>query len=326
MSGSKDKYQKPALISSKQKSWFSTFIASFGGYKKQYALTLMFIPVVLYFFVFKYIPMGGIIMAFKDYKVSLGIFGSEWNGFENFTKVFATNTFLRSVKNTLEISLLRIVIGFPVPIILALLLNEVNSEKFKKSVQTITYLPHFISWVVLAGLFEQLLSPSNGAVNSILNTLFGMEPIYFLGDNDYFRGTLIVTAIWKGAGWSSILYLAAITGIDPSLYEAARCDGATKLQCTRFITLPCIAATITVMLILEIGGILDAGFDQVFNLYNTAVYETGDIIDTYVYRYGVGEMQYARSTAVGLFKNGIGFILVVGTNMITKKINGNGIW
>ena len=326
MSGSKDKYQKPALISSKQKSWFSTFIASFGGYKKQYALTLMFIPVVLYFFVFKYIPMGGIIMAFKDYKVSLGIFGSEWNGFENFTKVFATNTFLRSVKNTLEISLLRIVIGFPVPIILALLLNEVNSEKFKKSVQTITYLPHFISWVVLAGLFEQLLSPSNGAVNSILNTLFGMEPIYFLGDNDYFRGTLIVTAIWKGAGWSSILYLAAITGIDPSLYEAARCDGATKLQCTRYITLPCIAATITVMLILEIGGILDAGFDQVFNLYNTAVYETADIIDTYVYRVGIGDMKYAQGTAVGLFKNGIGFLLVICTNWITKRINGNGIW
>jgi putative aldouronate transport system permease protein len=270
--------------------------------------------------------MGGIVMAFKDYKIRLGIFGSEWNGFENFTRLFSTNTFARAVENTLEISLLRILFGFPVPIILALLLNEVTHNGYKKAVQTITYLPHFISWVVLAGLFEQLLSPSNGALNSILGTLFGMEPIYFLGDNAYFRGTLIVTGIWKGAGWSSILYLAAISGIDPSLYEAAKCDGATRLQCTRFITLPCIASTITVMLILEVGGILDAGFDKIFNMYNSAVYETADIIDTYVYRVGIGDMKYAQGTAVGLFKNGIGFLLVICTNWITKRINGNGIW
>jgi len=326
MSSKKSKSQNQVAAYGKKQSRIAAFFADFAGYKKYYALTLMFIPVVLYFFVFKYIPMGGIIMAFKDYKIREGIFGSDWNGLENFTKLFATKTFARAVKNTLEISLLRILFGFPVPIILALLLNEVTHEKYKKTVQTITYLPHFISWVVLAGLFEQLLSPSNGALNSILGTLFGMEPIYFLGDNNYFRGTLIVTGIWKGAGWSSILYLAAISGIDQSLYEAAKCDGATRLQCTRFITLPCIAATITVMLILEIGGILDAGFDQIFNLYNSAVYETADIIDTYVYRYGIGEMQYARGTAIGLFKNGIGFILVVGTNWITKRINGNGIW
>ncbi|MBR2948823.1 MAG: sugar ABC transporter permease [Lachnospiraceae bacterium] len=323
---SKKKPQNAVAGIPQKQTWWQSFIADFAGYKKQYALVLMFIPVVVYFAVFKYIPMGGIVMAFKDYKIRQGIWGSDWCGLENFTKLFATNTFARAVENTLEISLLRIICGFPVPIILALLLNEVNNEKFKKAVQTITYLPHFISWVVLAGLFQQLLSPSNGAVNSILGTLFNMEPIYFLGDNDYFRGTLIVTDIWKGAGWASILYLAAISGIDPSLYEAAKCDGATKLQCTRYITLPCIAATITVMLILEIGGILDAGFDQVFNLYNSAVYETADIIDTYVYRYGIGEMKYAMGTAVGLFKNGIGFILVLGTNAITKRINGNGIW
>lgn len=319
MSSKKSKSQEVAYA--KKQSWFEAFIADFAGYKKYYALTLMFLPVVVYFFVFKYIPMGGIAMAFKDYKIRLGIWGSEWNGLENFTKLFATKTFARAVKNTLEISFLRIIFGFPVPIILALLLNEVTHEGYKKAVQTITYLPHFISWVVLAGLFEQLLSPSNGALNSILGT-----NIYFLGDNEYFRGTLIATGIWKGAGWSSILYLAAISGIDPSLYEAAKCDGATRIQCTRFITLPCIAATITVMLILEIGGILDAGFDQIFNLYNSAVYETADIIDTYVYRYGLGEMKYAMGTAIGLFKNGIGFILVIGTNWITNRINGNGIW
>lgn len=321
----KPKNQKGSMTVTKQ-SRLSAFASSFVGYKKYSALTLMFLPVVLYFIIFKYVPMGGIVMAFKNYKVNLGIFGSPWCGLENFEKLFATNTFSRALMNTIEISLKRLIFGFPVPIILALLLNEVTSKGYKKAVQTITYLPHFISWVVLAGLFQQLLSPNNGAVNSILNTLFGMNPIYFMGDNRFFQGTLIVTAIWKGAGWSSIIYLAAISGIDQSLYEAARCDGATKLQCTRYITLPCIATTIVVMLILDVGSILNAGFDQVFNMYNTAVYETGDIIDTYVYRYGIGDMKYALGTAVDLFKNGIGFVMVVVTNFISKRISGSGIW
>ena len=326
MGKNKKPTKKTTSVAVGKQSKGSSFLASFAGYKKYWQLSLMFLPIVLYFIVFKYIPMGGIVMAFKDYKVSDGIFGSAWCGLENFTKLFATNTFGRAVRNTVQISVLRIIFGFPVPIILALLLNEVTSKRYKKAVQTITYLPHFISWVVLAGLFQQLLSPNNGAVNSILNTLFGLDPIYFLGDNHYFQGTLIVTAIWKGAGWSSIIYLAAISGIDPSLYEAAKCDGASRLQCIRYITLPCIATTITVMLILEVGSILNAGFDQVFNLYNSAVYETGDIIDTYVYRYGIGAMKYAQGTAVDLFKNGIGFLMVVGTNFITKRIGGNGIW
>lgn len=326
MRSENNKPQNKVAVFGKQQSKFAAFLGSFKGYVKYYELTLMFLPIVVYFIIFKYVPMGGIVMAFKDYKIRDGIFGSAWCGLDNFTKLFATKTFARAVKNTLEISVLRIICGFPIPIILALLLNEVTHNGYKKAVQTITYLPHFISWVVLAGLFEQLLSPSNGAVNSILQTLFNIDPIYFLGDNNYFRGTLIVTGIWKGAGWSSILYLAAISGIDPSLYEAAKCDGATRLQCARYITLPCIATTITVMLILEVGGILDAGFDQVFNLYNSAVYETADIIDTYVYRIGLGDMKYAQGTAIGLFKNGIGFILVICTNWITKRINGNGIW
>lgn len=302
------------------------FFASFLGYKKYWELSLMFLPVVIYFFIFKYLPMGGIVMAFKDFKVKLGIWDSPWVGLKNFETLFATKTFGRAVMNTIQISLKRIVFGFPVPIILALLLNEVNNVKFKKAVQTITYLPHFLSWVVLAGLFQQLLSPNNGAVNSILNTLFGMEPIYFLGDNKYFQGTMIVTGIWKGAGWSSIIYLAAISSIDPSLYEAAKCDGAGRLKCMRYITLPCIATTIAVMLIMDVGGILSAGFDQIFNMYNAAVYETGDIIDTYVYRFGIGQMKYSQGTAVDLFKNGIGFIMVMATNYISKRISGNGIW
>ena len=306
---------------------FTRWLRGFTGYKKHLALTLMFVPVIVYFVIFKYVPMGGIVIAFKNYKISKGIWGSAWCGLDNFTKAFNTPTFARAVGNTLTISGLKLLFGFPAPIILALMLNEVTHLPFKKTVQTITYLPHFLSWVVLAGMFQQLLSPNNGAVNALLKQFFGVqESIYFLGNNKYFRGTLIVTDIWKNVGWSSILYLATISGIDPSLYEAATVDGASRWQCTRYITLPSLVSTIVIMLILSIGSIMDAGFDQVFNLYNSAVYQTGDIIDTYVYRYGLGDMKYSLATAVGLFKNVIAFVLVVGTNLITRKISGEGIW
>lgn len=305
----------------------SGFLSDFARYKKYPALCVMLLPVIVYFVVFKYVPMAGIVMAFKDYKLGLGIWRSPWNGLENFEKAFSTITFVRSMKNTLVISLLKMAVGFPAPICFALLLNEVRSSGYKRVVQTISYLPHFLSWVVMAGILSQLLSPNNGAVNYILTRFFGLEkPIYFLGDNDYFRGTLVVSDVWKGVGWGSILYLATISSIDPTLYEAAICDGAGRLQRVWYITLPCILPTITIMLILNCGSIMDAGFDQVLNLYNAAVYKTGDIIDTYVYRYGLGKMQYSLGTAVGLFKNLIGFALVVGTNFIAKKISGDGIW
>lgn len=306
---------------------FMRWLRGFAGYKKHLTLALMFVPVVVYFVVFKYIPMGGIVIAFKNYKISQGIWGSAWCGLDNFTKAFNTPTFARAVRNTLEISGLKLLFGFPAPIILALMLNEVTHVRFKKTVQTVTYLPHFLSWVVLAGMFQQLLSPNNGAVNALLRDVFGVEKsIYFLGSNQYFRGTLIVTDIWKNVGWSSILYLATISGIDPALYEAATVDGASRWQCTRYITIPSLVSTIVIMLILSIGSIMDAGFDQVFNLYNSAVYQTGDIIDTYVYRYGLGDMKYSLATAVGLFKNVIAFALVVGTNLITRRLSGEGIW
>ena len=315
------------LSHSRRKSAIARFFSSFCGYKKYLALTLMFLPVLVYFIVFKYIPMSGVIIAFKNYKISRGIFGSAWCGLDNFTKAFATPTFVRSVQNTLIISSLKLLFGFPAPIILALMLNEVTHAPFKKTVQTISYLPHFLSWVVLAGMFQQLLSPNNGAVNAVLRDVFGVkDSIYFLGDNHYFRGTLIMTDIWKNVGWSSILYLATITSIDPALYEAATVDGATRWQCTRYITVPSLVSTIVVMLILNVGSIMDAGFDQVLNLYNSAVYQTGDIIDTYVYRYGLGDMKYSLATAVGLFKNVIAFVLVVGTNLIARRISGEGIW
>lgn len=314
-------------ISNKRLKAMPNWLADFCRYARYPELCLMLLPVIAYFIIFKYIPMGGIIIAFKDYRIVEGMLGSRWIGFANFREVFHTLTFTRSVRNTLIISVLKLAIGFPAPIILALLLNEVRHPGYKKVVQTISYLPHFLSWVIMAGILEQLLSPNNGAVNALLTALTGVKKsIYFLGDNHYFRGTIVVTDVWKGIGWGSIIYLATIASIDPALYEAAICDGANRRQRTWYITLPSILPTITVMLILNLGSILDAGFDQILNLYNSAVYETGDIIDTYVYRYGIGDMKYDISTAVGLFKNIIGFILVILTNFVAKKIGGDGIW
>ncbi len=286
----------------------------------------MFLPVVAYFFIFRYIPMYGITLAFKKFTLSLGIMGSPWVGLANFESLLRTTTFFRAVRNTVVISLLKLVCGFPMPIILAILLNEVRNLRFKKAVQTISYLPHFLSWVVLAGLFGQLLSPNNGAVNYILKQLFGIQPIYFLADNRWYRTTLIITDIWKEVGWGSIIYLATISSINSEIYEAAECDGADRFQRIWYITLPELLSTITILLILNVGRIMDAGFDQIFNTYNNVVMETGDIIDTYVYRRGLGSLEYSLATAVGLFKNVIGFVLVLATNLITKSINSYGLW
>ena len=242
-----------------------------------------------------------------------------------FEELFATHTFVRAFRNTVIISLLRWVFGFPMPIILALMLNELKNLRFKKTMQTISYLPHFLSWIILTGLFTQLLSPTNGPINYIIS-LLGGKPIYFLADNAWFRSTMVITGIWKEIGWGSIVYLATIAGIDTELYEAAECDGATRWQKMFRITLPLMKPTIVILLIMNCGSILEAGFDQIFNFYNSAVYETGDIIDTYVYRRGIGDMEYSISTAVGLFKNVIGFILVTGTNFIAKRLGEGGIW
>ena len=310
-----------------KKPFSRSILKPFRGYVTQYELVLMFLPVLVYFLVFRYLPMYGITLAFKKFNLGLGILGSPWVGLDNFTTLFRTQTFLRAVRNTVIISLQRLIFSFPMPIILALLLNEVRHLRFKKIVQTVSYLPHFLSWVILAGMFLQLLSPSTGPVNHILTQWFGrQDPIFFLGDNTYFRGTLIVTDIWKGMGWGSVLYLATISGIDTSLYEAAVMDGASRLQRMWYITMPSLVPTISILLILNVGGILDAGFDQIFNMYNEAVYETADIIDTYVYRVGLGQMRYSLGTAVGLFKNVIGFILVIVTNRISRRISGNGVW
>lgn len=310
---------------SEQKRGLKGFFHSFTGYRKYMALTIMLLPTIVFFIIFRYGPMYGLVLAFKDFKVNLGIFGSPWNGFDNFETIFSMANFSRAIKNTIIISLLKLAAGFPMPIILALMLNEVRHLRFKKVVQTISYLPYFLSWVVLAGVFIQLLSPSTGMVNYFLS-LFGIKPIYFMGDNAWFRPMLVVTSVWKDMGWSSIIFLAAIASVEQSMYEAAICDGANRFQRMWHITLPNILPTITVLLILNIGHLLDAGFDQIFNMYNGAVYETSDILDTYVYRLGIGDMRYSLATAVGLFKNVIGFLLVVGTNFISNKLTNSGIW
>lgn len=299
--------------------------SGFRGYIKNYQLVLMFLPAVILLFIFCYAPMGGIVIAFKDFKLSKGIWDSEWVGFSNFIRLFSMPSFLEVLRNTVWISFLKILFGFPAPILLAILLNELSFQRFKKVAQTISYLPHFLSWVILSGVFLQVLSPSGGLVNNLV-VAFGHSPIYFLGDPDYFVGTLVITHVWKEVGWSSVIYLASLTSISPELYEAATVDGASRLQRIWYITLPSLMPTITIMLIMETGSLINAGFDQVFNLYNEAVYKVADIIDTYVYRRGLINMEYSYSVAAGLFKNVVSFVLVMLANQIAKWLGGSAIW
>jgi len=280
---------------------------------------ILLLPALLFFIFFHYVPMAGIILAFKDFSYSNGILGSEWVGLEHFRRLFESASFYEVLSNTLIISFYRIAFVFVSPIIFALLLNELRNAKFKRFVQTLSYLPHFISWVVLGGIIMELLSPTRGIVNYFIK-LFGFEPIYFLSSNDHFRSVLIASDIWQSVGWGSIIYLAAIAGINPDQYESASIDGATRWQKVLKITIPSILPTIVILFIFQLGGIMHAGFDQIFNLYNPSVYKVADIIDTYVYRVGLVNLDYDYTAAVGLFKNVIGFILVVLANVVTGRI------
>ncbi|RAV09511.1 ABC transporter permease [Paenibacillus contaminans] len=289
---------------------------------------LLILPGVLYFLVFHYVPMYGITIAFKDiapFEGLKGIFTAEWVGLQHFKNFASSYYFWDIIGNTLTISVYRLVFGFPAPIILALLINEARHVMFKRTVQTISYLPHFISMVVLAGLTTTLLSTDGGFINGLLQKL-GFEPVAFLTDTNTFRPVLVISAIWKEVGWSSIIYLAAIAGVDPQLYEAAKVDGASRLRQIWHITIPGISHIIVILFILQIGHIMDAGFEQVFLLYSPPVYDVADIIDTYVYRKGLVEVQYSFAAAVGLFKSVIAVILVVGANYLAKKIDQEGIW
>lgn len=288
-------------------------------------LYLLVLPGIIYFIVFRYIPMYGLIIAFKDFNIFNGIGASEWIGFKQFERLFANQNFVQIILNTIIISFMKIIIGFPIPIILAILINELRSDKFKKITQTTLYLPHFISWVVLGGIIHTFFNVADGIVNEIVK-LFGKEPIPFLLSAKYFRGILVFSDIYKEAGWGTVVYMAAISGINPELYEASYIDGASRWQRILYITLPSIKSVIIIMLILRTGKVLDAGFFQVFVLYSPSVYSVGDIIDTYVYRKGIASSNYSLGAAAGLFKSIVALLLVITANTIARKFKETALW
>ena len=287
------------------------------NWQKDWQLHLMILPGLLFILIFKYMPLGGITIAFKEFLPGKGIWGSPWVGLENFEYMLALPDTKRVMWNTLFIAAAKILINFPVPIIISILLNEVKNHRFKRSVQTIIYLPYFISWVILAGIIQDLFA-KEGLINQFLG-IFGAEPVFFLGNKYAFLGVLIGTDVWKNFGYNTVVYLAAITGIDETLYEAAKIDGANRFQQIWNVTLPGIAPIVVLMMILNLGNVLNAGFEQIFNLYNPLVYETADVIDTFVYRISLVEANYSLGTAVGLLKSVVSFILIVTSYKIANK-------
>lgn len=287
--------------------------------KNQWQYHAMMIPGIIIIFIFSYIPLYGVVMAFQKYNPGLG-FSSPWVGFDNFEYVFSQPNFVRTIWNTLYISFAKLVLGIIVPVTIALLLNELRLEKLKRVYQTLVYLPNFLSWVILSGVMIDICS-STGIINQFLG-VFGIAPIGFLSNATIFPWTMIISDIWKGFGFGTVVYLAALTGIDPELYEAAMIDGASRFQQICKITIPQLLPTVVLITVLSLGGILNGGFDQIFNMYSSAVYETGDIIDTYVYRLGFQQAQYSIATAVGLFKSVVSAILVIASYYMADRFAG----
>lgn len=289
-------------------------------------LYLLILPGLAYFIVYKYIPMLGLVIAFQDYSPFLGFTGSEWVGFKHFANLFADAEVIRVLWNTLYLSFLQIVFSFPAPILLALLLNEVRSEVYKRLIQSIVYLPHFLSWVIVVGIFMIFLR-THGFINSLLHVALGMDrPIDFLIDPGFFRPLLILQVIWKEIGWGTIIFLAALAGINPDLYEAAIVDGASRWRRIWHITLPGLRTTIVILLILRLGHVLDSGFEQIFLMLNSFNTEIGNVLDIYVYTKGIMQSDYSFATAVGMFKGIVGLVLVVGANRLAKKFGEEGIY
>lgn len=288
---------------------------------------VLLIPVIAWYLVFCYLPMGGLVIAFKKFSAIRGIGASPWIGWENFERLFASAAFLQSVKNTIVISALNLLIGFPLPIIFAVLLNEITYTPFKKLVQTVSYLPHFISWSVAGGMVYMLLSPSTGAIAAIIEALGG-TPQNYIGLSAYFRPIVVGSGIWKSMGWSAIIYMAAISSVDEQLYEAARIDGAGRFARIWHVTLPGIRAIIAVQLILTVGNILNVSFDQIFVLITDLTLDVGETIDYYIYRVGLGSSNnFSLATASGMLKSVIGLVLVIGTNKVCRMLtDGEGIW
>ncbi|MBP3962529.1 ABC transporter permease [Paenibacillus lignilyticus] len=288
--------------------------------KRELPLHLMLLPGLILIVIFAYIPMVGVSIAFQNFIPLKGLFGGQkWTGLDNIQYVFAMPNIWNVVWNTIFIAVMKIVANLLVPITFALLLNEVRNMLFKRTTQTIIYFPYFLSWIILGGIMIDILSPSDGIVNSFLG-LFGVDPIYFLGENSWFPFTMVASDVWKTFGFNTVIYLAAITSIDPSLYEAAAVDGAGRWKQTWHVTLPGMHMIIILLMVLSLGSVLDAGFDQIFNLYSPQVYESGDIIDTMVYRMGLLQAQYGPSTAVGLLKSLVSFVLIATSYLIAYRL------
>lgn len=306
----------------KQISKGKTLLRTFWKYRALYLISL---PGIVYFIIFKYVPLLGSVIAFQDYNIFDGFTGSEWVGLEHFTRMFAHYDFLNILKNTVLIGVYDLLLGFPAPIILALLLNELRLVVYKRVLQTVVYMPHFLSWVIVSGIAIGILSPSTGAVNHFI-TWLGFEPIYFLGEESWIRTVLISSGIWRDSGYGTIIYLAALAGINPDLYEASEVDGANRWRQTISITLPSLLPTIMILFLLHIGKFLDFGFERVYVFLNPLNKENGEILDTYIYSQGLLAQQFSYTTAIGLFKAVVGVIFIVTGNVLSKKTTGESLY
>lgn len=293
--------------------------------KKMKFLYLLLLFPVIHWTIFHYIPMYGLLIAFKDFNLKKGVLGSPWNNFAHFKFLFTSPGMGRIMRNTIFISLLKLSFGFITSIVFALLVNELLNLSFKRIMQSISYLPHFMSWVVLGGIIKEILSPHRGAINAIITNLGG-EPVFFLTSEAWFLVILVISSIWQGVGWTSIIYLAVLASVDPCLYEAAEVDGVSRFQRAIHISLPSLIPLISIVLIMRMGGIMNAGFDQIFNLYNPLVYDVADVLDTYIFRVGLVQMKYDYATAIGFFRNFVGLLLVLASNFLAKRYTDYGIW
>ena len=313
-------YHHKKIYTSKSEGWYIN-----NSIKKNWELYLLIAPVIIWYIIFCYAPMYGIQIAFKDYMASRGIWGSPWAGIRHFERFFNSYYFKRLIRNTIGISLYSLAVGFPVPIILALMINELKGKRFKKVVQTVTYAPHFLSTVVLAGMLFVFLDPKTGLINAIRNA-FGEESISFMLEPSMFKSIYVLSDVWQSMGWNSIIYIASLSGIDPELHEAAIVDGAGRLQRIWHINLPGIIPTVIILLIMNAGSIMSVGFEKVFLMQNDVNLEASDVISTYVYRSGLLNAEYSFSTAVGLFNSVINFILLFVVNKISKAVSETSLW
>ena len=290
----------------------------------KWIVLLLMLPGILHFLIFKYLPLGGNIIAFQDYNMFRGIMNSDWAGFKHFATIFTYEEFYNVLRNTIIFSFMSILFGFPAPLILALLLNEVMKMWFKRSLQTLLYLPHFLSWVIVGGIFINLLS-LDGVLNTLLSFV-GIQPIDFITRPEWFRGVIVSIGIWKSIGWGTIIYLAALAGINPNLYEAAVVDGAGRWKQMWYVTLPSLMPTVVVLFLLQIGNVLEANVEQILIFLNPLVRDVGEVIDTYVYRVGLLNAQFSYTTAIGLFQSIVGLVMVMSLNSLSKKVSGESIY